>query len=268
MRTLTHIAALTELATSLAEADRDVHENPPALALAAYLGINAQSYQFTRILTWIIAFYYEGVEVIKSSSGLSENNKNTALHNYSVLFQPFLPPFSGNAKVHQWRTASLSATNMAYFELLNDIIIKENPIYLPEMSDVSKYHEDLKAILEEVKQASLPPWIRKDFEESISLTIIAIDKVPFLAHRIIQDAHSTVLARLFSVATPEHRKLMVRVATVMNIVFAAFVMPYEASEAGNSYYSWVVESPPDIKQIEACAQPLALPPPAPKGRKA
>lgn len=208
----------------------------------------------------MIAFCDEAITVVDSSS-LSEKNKTTAKANLKALYQPFLPPFV-HTNVQDWFRSAMSDTNQSYFDLLSDTIVSEHPIYLPETKDIDKYKADLQSILADLEKVGLPQWVYRAFQDSVSLTLLAIDKLPFLAHKIIQDAHNTVLARLFSVTTPEHRKFMVRVATTMNIIFTAFVMPHEASEAAQSYYGWVLESPVDVRQIEACSQPLALPPPS------
>lgn len=264
MRTLTHIEALTEFATTVYEAapgPRAASERPVP-TLAKVLGLRMETYQFTRVLTWIIAFYYEAVSTLNHAN-IAERNRDTAKSNLASVFAPFLPPFQ-NPTVAAWYTSAMSATNQSYFDLLNDVLIKQQPIHLPEASDIDKYKTDLASILSELKDVGLPPWIEKDFQESIQLTLLALDKIPFVAHKIIQDAHNTILARLFSIARPEHRKFMVRVATTINVVLAAFVMPYEATEAAHAYYGWMMQSPVDVQQIEACATPLALPPPTSK----
>lgn len=265
MRKLTHIQALTEFATAL---DNSIPQNrknseKPISALAIFVGLSPQSYQFTRLLTWLIAFYYDARSTLDKAS-LAERNRDTARANLHALFEPFLPPFSGVA-IGGWFASAMSPTNQSYFDLLNDVLVVQQPIFMPGKEDLSSYEAQLKELVQELEEIGLPPWIERDFRESIELTLIAVEKLPFVAHRLVQDAHSVVLARLFSCASPEHRKFMVKVATVVNIVLAAFIMPHEAADAAQAYYGWMLESPVDAKQIEACSRPLALPAPAKKG---
>jgi hypothetical protein len=74
------------------------------------------------------------------------------------------------------------------------------------------------------------------------------------------------LSKLFSAGTAEQKKFMVKVATTINVILAAFVMPHAGYEAATTYYSWVSDSATDPKQIERIAAPLALPAP-PRGTK-
>lgn len=266
MQRITHIEALTSLAIRVKEgtAAQQVNSASPVSILAKVVGLEIKSTQFLRILMWLIAFYNDGMETI-SNSGLSDKNRDVAEDNTRALFSPFLPPF-GNT-INQWFSSNMSATNQSYFDLLSDAIIDKHPIYVPEPSDITSYANDLNKLLQEMESLDLPRWINNDFKAAIELTLIAIEKLPFLAHRIIQDSHSTILSKLLLVAKPEHKKFMVRVATTINIILAAFVMPHEATDAAASYYGWAVHSPADIKQIEACAAPLALPAPEAKAKK-
>lgn len=263
MMKTTHIASLAQLAIALNEfsGDRRRGENPLNL-LANMLNLNVESHQFIRVLTWIIAFYNEGIRTVETST-LSEKNKSASLSNMRTLFQPFLPPFQSSMQT--WFGTAMSQTNQSYFDLLSDSLRDQNAIYVPDQEDLDKYRDQLMKLLEEIEQIGLPKWINDDFNESISLTLSAIDKIPFLAHRVIQDAHATILARLFSVSSPDHKRFMVKVATVMNVILAAFVMPHEATEAGNAYYEWIAQSPVSQAQIDDCAKPLALPAPTSAG---
>ena len=264
MRRVTHIQALTEFANALHDsiAQNRRSSEKPISALSTFVGLHAQSYQFTRLLTWLIAFYYDALSTLDDAS-LAERNRNTAKANLHALFEPFLPPFTTPA-IGNWFSAAMSSTNQSYFDLLNDVIVLQQPIFIPDVEDLRSYETQLRDVLAELERVKLPPWIERDFTEAIQLTLLAVEKLPFVAHRLVQDAHSTILARLFSVATPEHRKFMVKVATIVNVVFAAFIMPNEASDAAEAYYGWMLESQTDVKQIAACAQPLALPAPSKK----
>jgi hypothetical protein len=260
MRKITHIQALTSFADDLfTTTPNNQKGSKPVLVLSNYLGLPSGSSKFSRILTWIISFYQEGVSTIGSST-LSEKNKVTASQNVYKLFVPFMPPFEG-ANLDAWFKQAMSDTNQSYFDLLSDAILDTHPIFVPDAEDIHRFKSDLTALLSDMEGIGLPKWINDDFAESIGLTILALDKLPFLAHKIIQDSHNTILARLFSVTTPEHKKFMVKVATTMNVVFAAFIMPFEAQQATSAYYNWMLESPIDTKQIDACSAPLALPAP-------
>ena len=259
-RSTTHIQALVNFAEAIHNsAGNRLQNSTPLEALANHLGMSIQDHKFLRILTWIIAFCREAVDTIESSS-LSEKNKGTASSNITALFNPFLPPFSG--KVGTWYNSSLSATNQSYFDLLSDAIVDQFPIYIPDQETIDEHKSSLRDILVEMEKMNLPKWINDDFSQSIEMTIVAIEKIPFLAHRIIQDAHSSILARLFSDSTIENKRFMVKVATAINVVFAAFIMPFEAQEAGNYYYRWIGDSAVSQDQIDACAKPLALPAPS------
>lgn len=263
-RSTTHIQALVSFAEAIHNSAGNRLQNAtPLEALANHLGMSIQDHKFLRILTWVIAFCREAVDTIESSN-LSEKNKKTASSNITALFNPFLPPFSG--KLGSWYNHSLSATNQSYFDLLSDTIVDQFPIYIPDQKTIDKQKSSLRELLVEMETIKLPKWINDDFSQSIEMTIIAMEKIPFLAHRIIQDAHSTILARLFSASTIENKRFMVKVATAINVVFAAFIMPFEAQQAGNYYYQWIGDSAVSQDQIDACAKPLALP--APNGNPA
>lgn len=259
MEKTTHIAALASLANTLNKFNGSRRNSEtPLSVLASLLGLPVESHKFIRALTWIIAFYNEGVNTIQDSS-LSESNKSAALNNIRTLFQPFLPPFA--AQMQPWYASAMSQTNQSYFDLLSDALKDRYAIYVPDQETLSSLIARLSGLLVELKDQGLPKWINDDFEEAMSLTLTTIEKLPFLAHKVIQSAHASILARLFSVANPEHKRFMVKVATTINIVLAAFIMPAEAVDAGRSYYGWMSESAADQKQIDQYAQPLALPPP-------
>jgi hypothetical protein len=265
MRTTTHIEALTDFATALHDSVPQARKNSdkPLSVLSTYVGLSIQSYQFTRVLTWVIAFYYDAVSTLDGAE-MADRNRDTAKTNLHTLFAPFLPPFDSNLVSH-WYAQSMSAVNVSYFDLLNDVMVKQHPIYIPGKDDLESYRSQLKGVLIELAEAKLPKWIERDFEDAIQLTLLAIEKLPFVAHRLIREAHSSILGRLFDVVSPDHKKLMVKVATIVNLVMIAFVMPHEGSEAIGTYYGWMAESPVDVKQIEACARPLALPAPDKSG---
>jgi hypothetical protein len=222
------------------------------------LKLDIKSYQFIRVLTWLIAFYHDAVDSIDKSS-LSDKNKITAKTNLGALFSPFLPPFQANVLL--WYSQVMSPTNESYFDLLSDTIIQTSAINLPEESDLNIYKNDLAKIIDEIDSIGLPRWIRDDVKESVDMAILALEVYPFLAHRLIRESHKSILSTLFSTTTPDQKKFLVKVATTINIVLAAFIMPHEASEAATTYYGWAIEAPSDVKQIEGCAQPLALPAP-------
>lgn len=208
----------------------------------------------------MIAFYHDALEAVKSSS-ISEKNMNVAIENLSKLFAPLLPPFPAS-NLNTWHKSAMSATNEAYFDLLADAIVDQHAINVPEQSDIDIMKQDILDLRQQLEEMKLPRWINDDFEESLALTFIALDKMPFLAHRIINDAHSSILSKLFSSGTAEQKKFMVKVATTINVILAAFVMPHAGYEAATTYYGWISESATDPKQIESIAAPLALPAPS------
>lgn len=175
------------------------------------------------------------------------------------LFSPLLPPFGGHVK--DWYNRNMSDTNESYFDLLSDTLIISSPIFLPSDEQVTEYKVKLNALLDELNDLNFPRWVNDEFREAIGLTLIALEKMPFLAHRIVREAHSNILSKLFASGDQKQKSYVVRLATTINIVLAAFVMPHEAAEATNTYYDWAIASPVDTKQIEACAKPLALPAP-------
>lgn len=258
MKKTTHIEALTQFASDIQRHGRK-HSNKPVAAFAGYVGLGVSSYQFTRILTWTIAFYQDALNTLETED-ITDRNRSTAESILKSIFVPFLPPFT-NKTVEDWYSSAMSETNQSYLDLLNNIVIKNQPIFVPEPSDLSEYSDELYKILGELDSVDLPRWIKRDFEEAVQLTLVAIEKLPFVAHRIIRDAHASILSKLFSAVSPDQKKFIVRAATTINLVLAAFVMPHAAVDAASTYYGWAFDSAVDVKQIEACAAPLALPPP-------
>ena len=260
MRKTTHIASIAELAITLHNFSGNRRNGEaPIATLASFLGLSLDGHQFVRILTWVIAFYQEGETIIRESD-LTEKNKSAAISNLKNLFQPFLPPFSG--QMQTWFNSAMSQTNQSYYDLLSDSLRKQHSISIPDSNQIAVYAQQLSNLLVEMKRIELPKWISDDFSDSISLTIQAIEKIPFIAHRVLYNTHSSIIASLFFRVSSDHKKFIVKVATTVNIVFAAFVMPHEASEAGQTYYEWMASSAISQEQIDACARPLALPAPS------
>lgn len=260
MEITTHIEALVRLATSLHQGSTNSQKtHPPIQQLAEYLGVKPQSFQFARILTWMIAFYEDALDAI-SNSPLSDKNRVTAISNLQALFSPFLPPSFGGS-IGTWYNQVMSATNESYFDLLSDTIKQHKPIYLPSKTDTQKMVNELSELLDQLEGVGLPRWINDDFKGSIGLTVLVLEKIPFLAHRIVNDMHGSIVSKLLLVVPESQKQFLVKAATAINIVLAAFVMPSEAQEAYDSYYGWFAESPSDSRLIEQMAKPLALPSP-------
>ena len=232
---------------------------PPLGALANYLDLSTESIAFIKAVQWVSVFVQDGRDTILKSS-LSEENKKAAITLYSKITTPFVYPFSAT-QVSQHIKSTLSETTRSHLSLLNEWILKEFPIYIPEPGDINALIADLEDVKEDFDKLNLPKYIKEDFAQHIDLYVNMAQKLPFVAHQLLIHESSKLSSWLLSNLPQDAKRVVVRAATAVNLLVAAFIAPAEASGAYETYYAWAAQAQPANKQLEAAAAPLQLAPP-------
>jgi hypothetical protein len=259
-----HIGGLIRFADTLRGLGGDSVNQAPIMVLAGYVGLGPTSSQFARLLYWMSEFLNDAERAL-SSLAIEDDSKSVASDILASVVAPFRPPFAGNNLGH-WLSQSFSATNREYLKLLSNVLAASAPIFLPEQDDVTTERVKLDKILSDIENHGLPDWVVDDFRETVGLAIVAMEKVPYLAHLAISDANRSIAASILSDIPLPSKKLLVRASVVLNALLAVYIMPHEAAEATDSYYQWLITSQPSATQMEKQTVPLSLPAPA-KGTK-
>jgi hypothetical protein len=229
-------------------------------ALANYLQFETDSVAFIKTLQWVSVFIQDGRDTILKSS-LSDENKKAAVELYAKISSPFIYPFPPNQATQHIRN-TLSETSRSHLSLLSEWIQKESPIYVPDPEDISLLIADLAKIGVEFSKLDLPGYLKEDFSQHLQLYITISEKIPFVAHQLLIHEATKLSAWLLSNLPQEAKRVIVKAATVVNLLVAAFIAPAEASDAYSTYYAWAAQAQPEAKQLMAAAAPLQLPPPA------